>query len=216
MAASRPAALRRRVRTADPRASSVSACSARDLVSFMKARHVADNPMPASATPSAGVCRRAAVFCATSCIRASTRRAGAARFDGVFDQVAAPDVDRSTTGSASASRDALQYFNILSPRSLPLRRRTRNRSGTGVVDKPAPARRENRNRAEDLPPADELGILQSAPARWVHTDPTGTKDADLPAKHAVYMIASARTGPVRFRRCRTAAAAWSAAPCSTR
>ena len=172
----------------------------RDLISFLKIRHVAGQPVAGhSRTRSAGACRRADASCVTSSIRASTRtsRAGASSTASSI-RSAARAADRSTTASARrrATRcsSSTSCFRSISSRSPTDRRPIRRR---GVTDSLL-ARAERTGTAPKVFHLLTNSEYFNRAGSLVHTDPTGTQDADLPANTRVYMIASAPHGPGPF------------------
>ena len=82
-------------------------------------------------------------------------------FDGVFDQVGGAGRGSFNHRFGQASRDALQYFNILFPVDLfPFTDGPSTDPETRRDRQPARARGAHRHRAEDLSPADQLRVLQ--------------------------------------------------------
>jgi hypothetical protein len=119
-------------------------------------------------------------------------------FDGVFDQVGGAGRGSFNHRFGQASRDALQHFNILFPVDLfPFTDGSSTDPETGVTDSLL-------GRAERAGVAPKVFHLLTNSEYFnragslVHTDPTGTKDAELPANTRVYTIASAPHGPGPF------------------
>src|SRR3954447_15515721 len=186
-------------RAADPRVLGIGLSGARDLVSFLKYDTSPDNP-------SAGL--RYAIGWGVSQSGRYLRHflyegfnadeQGRRVFDGVFDQVGGAGRGSFNHRFGQASRDALQFFNILFPVDLfPFTDGPSTDPETGTTDSLL-------GRAERSGTAPKVFHLLTNSEYFnragslVHTDPTGTKDADLPANTRVYMIASAPHGPGPF------------------
>src|SRR4051812_23259365 len=186
-------------RAADPRVLGIGLSGARDLVSFLKYDTSPDNP-------SAGL--RYAIGWGVSQSGRYLRHflyegfnadeQGRRGFDGVFDQVGGAGRGSFNHRFGQASRDALQFFNILFPVDLfPFTDGPSTDPETGTTDSLL-------GRAERDGVAPKLFHLLTNSEYFnragslVHTDPTGTKDAELPSNTRVYMIASAPHGPGPF------------------
>src|SRR3954471_9264029 len=186
-------------RAADPRVLGIGLSGARDLVSFLKYDTSPDNP-------SAGL--RYAIGWGVSQSGRYLRHflyegfnadeQGRRVFDGVFDQVGGAGRGSFNHRFGQASRDALQFFNILFPVDLfPFTDGPSTDPETGTTDSLL-------GRAERDGVAPKLFHLLTNSEYFnragslVHTDPTGTKDAELPSNTRVYMIASAPHGPGPF------------------
>ena len=169
-------------RTRDPRVLGCGLAGTRDLISFLKYD-------TSSANPVAGI--RIAIGWGVSQSGRFLRHflyqgfnadeQGRRVFDGVFDQVGGSGRGSFNHRFGQASRDALQYFNILFPGGpLPVHRRSRDRSGNGH-------HRRLLARAERTGTAPKVFHLLTNSEYFnragslVHTDPTGTRDAELPA-----------------------------------
>ena len=119
-------------------------------------------------------------------------------FDGVFDQVGGAGRGSFNHRFGQASRDALQYFNILFPVDLfPFTDGPATDPESGAIDSLL-ARAERTGTAPKIFHLLTNSEYFNRAGSLVHTDPTGTKDADLPANTRVYMIASAPHGPGPF------------------
>src|SRR4051794_5430609 len=186
-------------RAADPRVLGIGLSGARDLVSFLKYDTSPDNP-------SAGL--RYAIGWGVSQSGRYLRHflyegfnadeQGRRVFDGVFDQVGGAGRGSFNHRFGQASRDALQFFNILFPVDLfPFTDGEETDPETGTVD----ALLARAQRSGTAPKTFHLltnSEYFNRAGSLVHTDPTGTRDADLPANTRVYMIASAPHGPGPF------------------
>jgi hypothetical protein len=119
-------------------------------------------------------------------------------FDGVFDQVGGAGRGSFNHRFGQASRDALQHFNILFPVDLfPFTDGPSTDPETGVTDSLL-ARAERTGTAPKVFHLLTNSEYFNRAGSLVHTDPSGTKDADLPGNTRVYMIASAPHGPGPF------------------
>jgi hypothetical protein len=119
-------------------------------------------------------------------------------FDGVFDQVGGAGRGSFNHRFGQASRDALQYFNILFPVDLfPFTDGPATDPESGAIDSLL-ARAERTGTSPKMFHLLTNSEYFNRAGSLVHTDPTGTKDADLPANTRVYMIASAPHGPGPF------------------
>jgi hypothetical protein len=186
-------------RTADPRVLGFGLSGTRDLVSFMKHDTSADNPMPGLRYALGWGVSQSGRFLRHFVYQGFNEdEQGRRVFDGVFDQVGGAGRGSFNHRFGQASRDALQYFNILFPVDLfPFTDGPGTDPETGVVDSLL-------GRAEKTGTAPKIFHLLTNSEYFnragslVHTDPAGTKDADLPANTRVYMIASAPHGPGPF------------------
>ena len=120
-------------------------------------------------------------------------------FDGVFDQVGGAGRGSFNHRFGQASRDALQYFNILFPVDLfPFTDGPSTDPETRRGRQPARARRAHAARRRRSSTCSTNSEYFNRAGSLVHTDPAGTKDAELPADTRIYMIASAPHGPGPF------------------
>jgi hypothetical protein len=185
--------------SADPRVVGCGLSGTRDLVSFLKYDTSADNPTPGIRYATGWGVSQSGRFLRHFLYQGFNEdEQGRRVFDGVFDQVGGAGRGSFNHRFGQASRDALQFFNILFPVDLfpftdgpetdPEGGATDSLLGRAARTGTAPkvfhllTNSEYFNRAGSL----------------VHTDPTGTKDADLPPNTRVYMIASAPHGPGPF------------------
>ena len=186
-------------RSADPRVLGCGMAGVRDLVSFMKYDTSSENPMPGlRAAIGWGVSQSGRFLRHFLYQGFNEDEQGRRVFDGVFDQVGGAGRGSFNHRFGQASRDALQHFNILFPVDLfPFTDGPSTDPESGVTDSLL-------GRAERTGTAPKVFHLLTNSEYFnragslVHTDPTGTKDADLPANTRVYMIASAPHGPGPF------------------
>jgi hypothetical protein len=186
-------------RTADPRVLGCGLAGTRDLVSFLKNDTSRDNPTPGIHLAMGWGVSQSGRFLRHFLYEGfNADEQGRRVFDGVFDQVGGAGRGSFNHRFGQASRDALQYFNILFPVDLfPFTDGSETDPETGAVDSLL-------RRAEQSGTAPKVFHLLTNSEYFnragslVHTDPTGTRDAELPANTRVYMIASAPHGPGPF------------------
>jgi alpha/beta hydrolase family protein len=186
-------------RTSNPRVLGFGLSGARDLISFLKYDTSADNPAPGLRYAIGwGVSQSGRYLRHFLYQGFNEDEQGRKVFDGVFDQVGGAGRGSFNHRFGQASRDALQYFNILFPVDLfPFTDGPSTDPDSGAVDSLL-------GRAERSGTAPKIFHLLTNSEYFnragslVHTDPTGTRDADLPANSRVYMIASAPHGPGPF------------------
>lgn len=186
-------------RSADPRVVGVGLSGTRDLVSFMKYDTSQENPMPGIRYAIGWGVSQSGRFLRHFLYQGFNEdEQGRKVFDGVFDQVGGAGRGSFNHRFGQASRDALQYFNILFPVDLfPFTDGPATDPETGIVDSLL-ARAERTGTAPKVFHLLTNSEYFNRAGSLVHTDPTGTKDADLPANTRVYMIASAPHGPGPF------------------
>ena len=186
-------------RTADPRVLGFSLSGARDLVSFLKYDTSADNPTPGLRYAIGwGVSQSGRYLRHFLYQGFNEDEQGRRVFDGVFDQVGGAGRGSFNHRFGQASRDALQFFNILFPVDLfPFTDGPSTDPETGATDSLL-ARAERAGVAPKVFHLLTNSEYFNRAGSLVHTDPTGTTDADLPANTRVYMIASAPHGPGPF------------------
>jgi hypothetical protein len=186
-------------RTADPRVVGCGLAGTRDLVSFMKFDTSPENPMPGLKHALGWGVSQSGRFLRHFLYEGFNEdEQGRRVFDGVFDQVGGAGRGSFNHRFGQASRDALQYFNILFPVDLfPFTDGPQTDPDTGVTDGLL-ARAANTNTAPKVFHLLTNSEYFNRAGSLVHTDPTGTKDADLPPNTRIYMIASAPHGPGPF------------------
>jgi hypothetical protein len=186
-------------RAADPRVLGFSLAGTRDFVGFMKYDTSAENPMPGIKTAIGWGVSQSGRFLRHFLYQGFNQdEQGRRVFDGVFDQVGGAGRGSFNHRFGQASRDALQFFNILFPVDLfPFTDGPSTDPETGVTDSLL-ARAERSGVAPKVFHLLTNSEYFNRAGSLVHTDPTGTKDADLPANTRVYMIASAPHGPGPF------------------
>jgi len=186
-------------RTADPRVVGLGLSGTRDLVSFVK--HEASEQNPARGVKLAigwGVSQSGRFLRHFLYQGFNEDEQGRRVFDGVFDQVGGAGRGSFNHRFGQASRDALQFFNILFPVDLfPFTDGPETDPEGGAVD----SLLERAERTGTAPNVFHLltnSEYFNRAGSLVHTDPTGASDAELPANTRVYMIASAPHGPGPF------------------
>ena len=186
-------------RTADPKVLGVGLAGARDLVSFFKYDASPDNPMPTLKYALGwGVSQSGRYLRHFLYQGFNEDEQGRRVFDGVFDQVGGSGRGSFNHRFGQASRDALQFFNILFPVDLfPFTDGPETDPETGITDSIL-ARAVQTNTAPKVFHLLTNSEYFNRAGSLVHTDPTGTKDAELPPNTRVYMIASAPHGPGPF------------------
>jgi hypothetical protein len=186
-------------RSADPRVLGCGLAGVRDVVSFMKYDTSTENPMPGLRLAIGwGVSQSGRYLRHFVYQGFNEDEQGRRVFDGVFDQVGGAGRGSFNHRFGQASRDALQHFNILFPVDLfPFTDGPSTDPETGITDSLL-ARAERSGTAPKMFHLLTNSEYFNRAGSLVHTDPTGTKDADLPANTRIYMIASAPHGPGPF------------------
>jgi hypothetical protein len=186
-------------RSADPRVLGCGLAGTREIVSFMKFDTSPENPMPGLRYAIGWGVSQSGRFLRHFLYEGfNADVAGRRVFDGVFDQVGGAGRGSFNHRFGQASRDALQFFNILFPVDLfPFTDGPETDPESGAVDSLL-ARSEKSSTSPKL-----INLLTNSEyfnraGSLVHTDPTGTKDAELPPNTRIYMIASAPHGPGPF------------------
>ena len=164
-AASRPGRIYDVVyRARDPRVVGVGLAGTRDLVSFFKHATAAAGQSDAGPprSRSAGACRRPGASSATSSTKASTKtNAAASSSTACSIRWAAPAAARSTTASASSRATSCSTSTSSIPVDMfPFTDDDQTDPETGAHRRPARARAAHEHGAEDVAPADQLGVLQ--------------------------------------------------------
>lgn len=186
-------------RTADPRVVGIGLSGTRDLISFLKHDASAENPSPGIRFAIGWGVSQSGRFLRHFVYQGFNEdEQGRKVFDGVFDQVGGAGRGSFNHRFGQASRDALQYFNILFPVDLfPFTDGPSTDPETGTTDSLL-ARAERTGTVPKMFHLLTNSEYFNRAGSLVHTDPTGTRDADLPATTRVYMIASAPHGPGPF------------------
>jgi Alpha/beta hydrolase domain len=186
-------------RTADPRVVGLGLSGTRDLVSFIKYDKTDANPARGVTLAIGWGVSQSGRFLRHFLYQGFNEdEQGRRVFDGVFDQVGGAGRGSFNHRFGQASRDALQYFNILFPVDLfPFTDGPETDPEGGGVDSLL-ARAERTGTAPKVFHLLTNSEYFNRAGSLVHTDPTGTRDADLPATTRVYMIASAPHGPGPF------------------
>jgi hypothetical protein len=186
-------------RAADPRVLGCGLAGTRDLISFFKYDTSTENPSPGLRHAIGWGVSQSGRFLRHFLYEGfNADEQGRRVFDGVFDQVGGAGRGSFNHRFGQASRDALQFFNILFPVDLfPFTDGPSTDPETGITD----ALLAKAERTHTVPKVFHLltnSEYFNRAGSLVHTDPTGTRDADLPETTRIYMIASAPHGPGPF------------------
>jgi Alpha/beta hydrolase domain len=186
-------------RSADPRIVGCGLAGTRDLVSFLKYESSGENPAPGLRAAIGWGVSQSGRFLRHFLYQGFNQdEQGRSIFDGVFDQVGGAGRGSFNHRFGQASRDALQFFNILFPVDLfPFTDGPETDPETGITD----SLLGRAARSGTAPKVFHLltnSEYFNRAGSLVHTDPTGTRDADLPANTRIYTIASAPHGPGSF------------------
>jgi Alpha/beta hydrolase domain len=186
-------------RTADPRVVGCGLAGTRDLVSFVKHDTSAANPVAGITIALGWGVSQSGRFLRHFLYQGfNADEEGRRVFDGVFDQVGGAGRGSFNHRFGQASRDALQFFNILYPVDLfPFTDGIETDPETGVSDSVL-AQAERTGTTPKIFHLLTNSEYFNRAGSLVHTDPTGTKDAELPTTTRIYMIASAPHGPGPF------------------
>jgi hypothetical protein len=183
-------------RSKDPRVIGCGLAGTRDLVSFLKYDTSPGNPVPGLRWALGWGVSQSGRFLRHFIYQGfNADEQGRQVFDGVFDQAGGSGRGSFNHRFGQASRDALQFFNILYPVDLfPFTDGPETDPETGVNDGLL-ARAERTGTAPKIFHLLTNSEYFNRAGSLVHTDPTGSRDADLPPSTRVYMIASAPHGP---------------------
>ena len=186
-------------RSADPRVVGLGLSGTRDLVSFVKYDKSDANPARGVTLAIGWGVSQSGRFLRHFVYQGFNEdEQGRRVFDGVFDQVGGAGRGSFNHRFGQASRDALQYFNILFPVDLfPFTDGPERDPESGAVDSLL-ARAERTSTSPKIFHLLTNSEYFNRAGSLVHADPTGTTDAVLPASTRVYMIASAPHGPGPF------------------
>jgi hypothetical protein len=186
-------------RTGDARVLGCGLAGTRDLVSFMKYDTSPDNPSPGLRYAFGWGVSQSGRFLRHLLYQGFNQdEEGRKVFDGVFDQVGGAGRGSFNHRFGQASRDALQFFNILFPVDLfPFTDGPETDPETGATDSLL-ARAERTGTAPKVFHLLTNSEYFNRAGSLVHADPTGAKDAALPPNTRIYMIASAPHGPGPF------------------
>jgi hypothetical protein len=186
-------------RTADPRVVGLGLSGTRDLVSFVKYEASEQNPARGVELAIGWGVSQSGRFLRHFVYQGFNEdEQGRRVFDGVFDQVGGAGRGSFNHRFGQASRDALQFFNILFPVDLfPFTDGPETDPEGGAVDSLL-ARAERTGTAPKVFHLLTNSEYFNRAGSLVHTDATGTRDAELPPNTRVYMIASAPHGPGPF------------------
>ncbi|OLB62046.1 MAG: hypothetical protein AUI11_07140 [Acidobacteria bacterium 13_2_20CM_2_66_4] len=186
-------------RSQNPKVVGIGLSGTRDLVSFLKYDASADNPSPGIRHALAWGVSQSGRFLRHFLYQGfNADERGRKVFDGVFDQVGGAGRGSFNHRFGQASRDALQYFNSLFPVDLfPFTDGPETDPDTNVTD----GLLARADKSGTTPKVFHLltnSEYFNRAGSLVHTDPTGTRDADIPPTTRIYMMASAPHGPGPF------------------
>lgn len=186
-------------RSKDPRVVGCGLAGTRDLISYLKYDRSADNPVPGITHAIGWGVSQSGRFLRHFLYQGfNADERGRRVFDGVFDQVGGSGRGSFNHRFGQASRDALQFFNILFPVDLfPFTDGPSTDPDTGATD----ALLASADRAGVTPRVFHLltnSEYFNRAGSLVHTEADGRRDATLPPSTRVYMIASAPHGPGPF------------------
>ncbi len=186
-------------RAKDPRVVGCGLAGTRDLISFLKYDASPGNPVAGVTLAYAWGVSQSGRFLRHFLYQGfNADEQGRKVFDAVFDQVGGAGRGSFNHRFGQASRDALQFFNILFPVDLfPFTDGPETDPQTGVTD----ALLARAERTGTTPRVFHLltnSEYFNRAGSLVHTNATGTADAELPESTRVYMIASAPHGPGPF------------------
>jgi hypothetical protein len=186
-------------RSKDPRVLGCGLAGTRDLISFLKYDTSPANPLPGLHIALGWGVSQSGRFIRHFLYQGfNADEQGRRVFDGLFDQVGGAGRGSFNHRFGQASRDALQFFNILFPVDLfPFTDGVETDPETGAADGLL-ARAERTGTTPKVFHLLTNSEYFNRAGSLVHTDPTGTADAPLPANARVYMIASAPHGPGPF------------------
>jgi hypothetical protein len=186
-------------RSGDPRVVGCGLAGTRDLIAFIKHGASPDNPVPGIRYAIGWGVSQSGRFLRHFLYQGFNEdEQGRRVFDGVFDQVGGAGRGSFNHRFGQASRDALQFFNILFPVDLfPFTDGPETDPESGAVDGLL-ARAERTGTAPKIFHLLTNSEYFNRAGSLVHTDPTGTRDAALPPNTRIYMIASAPHGPGPF------------------
>jgi hypothetical protein len=186
-------------RTQDPKVVGLGLAGTRDIVSFFKYEKSEANPLPTIRHALGWGVSQSGRFLRHFLYQGFNEdERGRRVFDGVIDQVGGAGRGSFNHRFAQASRDALEHFNILFPVDLfPFTDAPSTDPETRLTDSLL-ARAEKSGTAPKL-----FHILTNSEyfnrnGSLIHTDPGGTKDAELPANTRIYLMSSAPHGPGPF------------------
>ena len=172
-------------RTSNPRVLGFGLSGARDLISFLKYDTSADNPVPGLRYAIGwGVSQSGRYLRHFLYQGFNEDEQGRKVFDGVFDQVGGAGRGSFNHRFGQASRDALQYFNILFPVDLfPFTDGPSTDPESGAIDSLL-ARAERTGTAPKIFHLLTNSEYFNRAGSLVHTDPTGTQGRRPAGEHA--------------------------------
>ncbi len=176
----------------DPRVVGCGLAGTRDIVSFFKYEDGEANPMPGIRSALAWGVSQTGRFLRHLLYQGFNEdEQGRQVFDGVLDQVGGAGRGSFNHRFGQASRDALQHFNILYPVDMfPFTDGRQTDPETGLTDSLLRRAVESGTVPKIFHLLTNSEYFNRA-GSLIHTDVTGSTDAELPANSRAYLIASA-------------------------
>ncbi|MFN8061150.1 MAG: alpha/beta hydrolase domain-containing protein [Vicinamibacterales bacterium] len=176
----------------DPRVIGCGLAGTRDIISFLKYERGPDNPMPTITRAIGWGVSQSGRFLRHFLYQGFNEdERGRQAFDGVFDQVGGAGRGSFNHRFGQASRDALHHYNILYPVDMfPFTDGPETDPETGQTDALLARATASRTAPKVFHLLTNSEYFNRA-GSLVHTDPTGTRDADVPANVRIYMVSSA-------------------------
>jgi hypothetical protein len=186
-------------RAQDPKVVGVGLAGTRDIVSFFKYEKSEANPVPTIRYALAWGVSQSGRFLRHFLYQGFNEdERGRQVFDGVIDQVGGAGRGSFNHRFAQASRDALEHFNILFPVDLfPFTDSPSTDPETRITDSLL-ARAEKSGTVPKLFHLLTNSEYFNRNGSLIHTDPSGSTDAELPSTSRIYLMSSAPHGPGPF------------------
>ena len=186
-------------RAKDPRVVGVGLAATRDIASFFKYEKGAANPMPTIQQALAWGRSQSGRFLRHFLYEGFNEdEKGRRVFDGVLALVGGAGRGSFNHRFAQASRDALEHFNMLFPVDMfPFTDAPETDPETGATDALL-ARAEKSGTVPKIFYVLTNSEYFNRGGSLVHTDPTGTKDVELPPSTRLYFMASSPHMPAPF------------------
>jgi Alpha/beta hydrolase domain len=191
-------------RAKDPRVVGLGLAGARDLVSFLKYDRSVNNPMPTIRYAIAwGISQSGRYLRHFTYQGFNADAAGRRVFDGMVDERGGSGRGSFNHRFAQASRDALEHLNMLYPVDMfPFTDGPERDPFTGQTDALLARAQATSTTPKFFHILSNSEYFNRA-GSLTHTDPTGERDADIPASSRIYLISSSPHGedpiPARFR-----------------
>lgn len=183
----------------DPRVVGAGLAGTRDINSFFKYEQGGGNPVPTIRHVLAWGVSQSGRFLRHFLYQGFNEdEQGRQVFDGVLDQVGGAGRGSFNHRFAQASRDALEHFNILFPVDMfPFTDGPETDPETGDTDALLARAERSRTTPKIFHILTNSEYFNRA-GSLIHTDPTGTRDAELPPNTRIYQMSSAPHGPGPF------------------